>query len=235
MIRMFVGHDPREAVAYHVFVASAVRFSSMPIQTTALALNNLADVYTEAHTDGSNDFIYSRFLVPWLCGFEGWAIFADGDMLCRYDLAELWNMRDETKAVQVIKHDYKTKHPVKYLGAKNEDYPRKNWSSVILWNCAHPQNRCLLPNLVAQWDGAYLHRFGWLAEQEIGWLPFEWNWLAMEYPYNKDAKLVHFTVGTPCFKGYDECDYAVEWHSELERILRTPSPGPTYLSNLENL
>ena len=131
MIPIFVGYDPKEAIAFHTCVNSIIRLSSEPVQIIPLALNLLKD-YTELHTDGSNSFVYSRFLVPYLQSFTGWAIYIDGDMILRTDIAELWNLQQPDKDVMVVQHDYKTKMPVKYLGAKNEDYPRKNWSSVIL-------------------------------------------------------------------------------------------------------
>ena len=126
MLDIYVGYDEREAIAYHNFCNSIIRHSTQPLSFTPLALNNVKS-YTEAHTDGSNSFIYSRFLVPYLQGYKGWALFADGDMICQDDIAKLWAMRDETKAVMVVKHDYKTKFNKKYLGNKNQDYPRKNW------------------------------------------------------------------------------------------------------------
>lgn len=216
MIPIFVGYDKRESVAYHTFCQSVLSRASQPVQFTPLALNTLQ--YTETHTDGSNDFIYSRFLVPHLMNFNGWAIFADGDMVCQADIAELWAMRDPYKAVQVVKHDYKTRFPKKYLGAKNEDYPRKNWSSVILWNCSHYANKVLTPDFVASKSGSYLHRFEWVPDDRIGELPDEWNWLVSEYPHNPVAKLYHFTVGTPCFKEYSTCDHAIMWHREHEAV-----------------
>jgi hypothetical protein len=127
--------------------------------------------------------------------------------------------------VQVVKHDYKTKHPTKYLGAKNEDYPRKNWSSVIIWNCGHPDNAWMTPDSIAASTGRILHRFAWLDDNQVGQLPDDWNWLVTEYPKLQSAKLVHFTLGTPCFKGYDQCDYAEEWHATLSKILDVPDPA----------
>lgn len=217
MIRVVIGFDQREAVAYHTFCQSILEKASQPVSFTPLALNSLTS-YTETHTDGSNSFIYSRFLTPYLFDFEGWAIFADGDMLCRDDIAKLWAMRDDSKAVLVVKHDYKTKAKDKYLGNKNEDYPRKNWSSVMLFNCGHPANKILTPDFVAKQTGAFLHRFTWLSDDLVGELPKEWNWLATEYPDNYDASLVHYTLGTPCFKDYWECEMSDEWHEAHQRI-----------------
>ena len=212
-IPVYVGYDHREAVAYHVFCNSVINKTTEPVSFHPLALNALKG-YTEKHTDGSNAFIYSRFLVPHLQNYQGWAIFADGDMVCLSDIAELWNMRDESKAVMVVKHDYKTKFPVKYLGNKNSDYPRKNWSSVMLINCGHHANKILTPEFVENATGAQLHRFSWLSDELIGELPGEWNHLDAEYEVNPDAKLIHYTVATPCFAGYQDGTQTSEWWSQ---------------------
>lgn len=216
-ISIVVGFDEREAIAYHVFCQSVLEYSSRPLQFLPLAENTLTD-YKEIHTDGSNKFIYSRFLTPYLMNYSGWAIFADGDMVCRADISELWALRDETKAVQVVQHDYQTKSHKKYLGNKNENYPRKNWSSVILWNCAHPSNHVLSPEFIQNKPGSYLHRFSWLDDGVIGELPAEWNWLAIEYPENPDAKLIHYTLGTPCFKEYENESMSEEWKKMYTKV-----------------
>lgn len=213
MINVFIGFDPRESVAYHVCSNSIIRHASCPAAITPLTLSSIA-AYQEVHTDGSNEFIYSRFLVPFLMNYEGWAIFMDGDMILRDDIAKLWELRDESKAVQVIKHDYKTSKKIKYLGARNEDYPRKNWSSVIIWNCAHPSNQVLTPAFVERASGSELHRFSWLRDEQIGGLPIHWNWLPDEFGPNQEAKLLHWTLGTPCFIDFSTAPMAEEWHRE---------------------
>ena len=215
-IPVFVGYDPREAVAYHTCVNSIIRHASKPVAIIPLALNLFSD-YTETHTDGSNQFIYSRFLVPHLMEYTGHAIFIDGDMIVRADIAELWDLRNPGLDVQVVKHDYKTRMPIKYLGAKNEDYPRKNWSSVILWNCNSFPNRRLTPEFIQRSTGSELHRFSWIEDDRIGELPKEWNWLPDEYGPNPDAKLLHYTLGTPCFHEFAGTPQGEEWHKE--RIL----------------
>ena len=211
MINLFVGFDPREAVAYHVFCNSIIQNTSVPVQITPLVLSQLQE-FNETHDDRSNDFVYSRFLTPYLSDFKGWAIFADWDMICQGDLKELIDMADPSKAVMVVKHDYQTKATQKYLGNINENYPRKNWSSVILWNCDHPKHKILTPDFVSKQTGKFLHRFSWLDDQDIGELPLEWNWLASEYRVNREAKLIHFTLGTPCFKDYKNSDMADIWY-----------------------
>lgn len=211
MIRLAVGYDYREAVVYHTFCQSLIETSTEPLAIVPLASNTLGE-HAVAKGDGSNAFTYSRFLTPYLFDFSGWAIFADGDMVSRTDIAQLWALRDETRAVLCVKHDYKTKATTKYLGNKNEDYPRKNWSSVILWNCGHPRNRRLTPEFVSQQSGAFLHRFSWLEDELIGELPKSWNWLTTEYPVNEAAHLLHYTLGAPCFDEYKAADMAEHWH-----------------------
>lgn len=212
-IPIFIGYDPREAVAYHTCANSIIRQASKPVAIIPLALNLFND-YTETHTDGSNQFIYSRFLVPHLMGYQGHAIFIDGDMIVRGDIVELWEQRSSYMDVQVVKHDYKTRMTEKYLGAKNEDYPRKNWSSVILWNCNSWTNRRLTPEWIENATGAELHRFTWIPDERIGELPKEWNWLPDEYGPNLDAKLLHYTLGTPCFHEFATTPQGDEWHKE---------------------
>jgi len=211
IIRLTVGYDERESIAYHTFIQSLIDNSSIPISVTPLVLRSIKNYY-ERHTDGSNSFIYSRFLTPLIYGYDGWAIYADGDMVCRSDIKKLWDLRNEKYAVMVVKHDYKTKSQKKYLGNINQDYPRKNWSSLILWNCKHPSNSCLTSDYIMTKSGAYLHRFSWLDDDEIGELPITWNWLTTEYPDNYNAHLLHYTLGTPCFSDYAESPMADVWH-----------------------
>ncbi len=218
-INIVVGFDQREAIAYHVFTQSILEKASLPVTFHPLAINTLCS-YSEKHTDRSNDFVYSRFLTPYFNHFQGWAIFADGDMVCQADIAELWNLRDESKAILVVKHDYQTKAQIKYLGNKNENYPRKNWSSLILWNCKHPKHKILTPEFIEHQSGKFLHRFAWLEDSDIGELPREWNWLVTEYPNNPSAKLLHYTLGTPCFRDYKDSDMSECWHSVQKKLLQ---------------
>ena len=216
MIPIFIGYDSREAVAYHVCANSIIRHSSKPVSFIPLALKNLQE-YEEKHTDGSNQFIYSRFLVPWLMGFIGRAVFIDGDMIVRGDIVELYETLTLDKDVAVVQHDYRTKMTKKYLGNANQDYPRKNWSSVIVWNCSSFPNRRLTPEFVMKATGADLHRFTWLDDARIQALPPEWNWLPDEYGPNDNAKLLHYTLGTPCFEEFADTPQSEVWHKE--RIL----------------
>lgn len=221
-VPIFVGYDVRESVAYHVFCQSVIEHSSINVAFHPLALKALNSEYVETHEDGSNAFIYSRFLVPHLMNYKGWAIFADGDMVCVGDIARLWNLRDNDKAVMVVKHDYQTKAREKYIGTSmqtvNQNYPRKNWSSVILWNCGHPANAVLTPLRVMDSTGRMLHRFEHLTDDLIGSLPKTWNWLSQEQGPNPEAQLIHYTLGVPGIKHYENCDQASFWHACLEAV-----------------
>lgn len=222
MIPVYVGFDPREEAGTHVFTSSLIHRSSWPVSVIPLHLPLFRSFYSKGNRDGTNAFIYTRFLVPFLQDWRGWAIFADGaDMLMRADIAELWALRDEYKAVQVVKHDYRTKHPRKYCGtqmeADNHDYPRKQWSSVMLINCHHYHWRDITPESVERMTGPELHRFSWLRDEMIGELPAEWNWLD-EYGPNPDAKLIHWTTGTPAFAAYKDSPHADEFRAQLEAV-----------------
>lgn len=219
MIDLYVGFDPREAAAYHVFCQSVIDRASVPVRFVPLHKPMLAGF--DGQRDGTNAFIFSRYLIPSLQGFRGWALFADGDMIVRQDIAKLWALRDEAKAVQVVKHEYQTRHRRKYVGTPiendNLDYERKNWSSVVLWNCGHPSNRILTREFVEDAGGVFLHRFQWLQDAEIGGLPEEWNVLIGEQ--HGTPALAHYTLGVPGFSMYRQEPYADEWAATYLRAI----------------
>ena len=212
MLRVFIGVDDVEMVAYHALVQSIINKTTVPVSITPVKLSMLPEYKRERNPKQSNEFSFSRFLVPYLCDFEGHAIFMDLDMMLRVDLNELWKLRDSTKSVQVVKHDYTPKTQVKYLGAIQYTYPRKNWSSVMLFNCGHDHCKRLSPRFVNSADGLALHRFYWTHEDNIGELPKEWNHLVHELPVNENAKIIHWTVGGPYFHEYQNCEYSTEWY-----------------------
>lgn len=205
MIRLFCGYDDREAVGFHVFLSSVLRRASLPVFFTPIK--------DKEQTDGSNAFTYARFSVAEMCGYEGWAIFADScDMLCLGDIADLWAQRNESYAVQVVKHSYRTRNPIKYLGTTmmcpNVDYPRKNWSSVMLINCSAPEWKAAVKH------GKQAHQFTGFDDKRIGDISSEWNVLADEGQHIAGAKLIHWTAGIPGFPLYSSANGANLWHEE---------------------
>ncbi len=219
VVRVFIGYDGREEVAFHVLQRSIHERSSLPVTVTPLRLSQLTGVFTrERHPLQSTDFSFSRFLTPWLCNYTGWAIFMDCDMLMRDDIARLWALRDARYAAQVVKHQYQPKDETKFLGAVQTKYEKKNWSSVIMFNCA----RCtaLTPDYVNNATGLELHQFKWLSDDDlIGELPPAWNHLVGEYDRSPDDSLVHYTLGGPYFTEYRDCEFAKEWFRERDAVM----------------
>jgi hypothetical protein len=170
-LRLYVGYDSREDIAWQVCRYSVQQHASKPVEVTPLKLPELRaqGIYTRpVDTLGSTEFTFSRFLVPALAGFEGWAVFCDCDFLWFGDIADLFAQADDRYAVMVVQHDYQPKETVKMDGKPQAAYPRKNWSSLMLFNCGHPSNKTLTPEVVNRETGAFLHRFQWLADDQIG-------------------------------------------------------------------
>lgn len=219
-LKIFVGYDFVESIAFHVLVHSIQSRSTIPISIIPVDLYNFQTFYERPRDPKqSNEFSFSRFLVPHLCDYEGWALFLDCDMMFRTDVAELLAyMNDDSYAMRVVKHDYSPNNQIKYLDTVQYPYPRKNWSSVVLWNCEHPANKVVTPEFVQEKSGLELHRFTWLKDEEIGELPVEWNWLVGEYALDEEMKRkvknVHWTVGGPYFDEYSHVDFADEWFEE---------------------
>jgi hypothetical protein len=219
MIRVFIGFDPREEVAFHVLSRSIHARASEPVSITPVALSQLKKVMTrERNPLQSTDFSFSRFLTPFLSGFEGWSIFMDCDMVVLDDIANLWKLRDEKYAVQVVKHVHQPKEDVKFLNAPQSKYEKKNWSSVMMFNNAKCQ--ALTPEFVNKASGLELHQFKWLDNDElIGEIPHRWNQLVGYDPYDPDVSLIHYTIGGPYFKEYIDTDYADIWFNERDAML----------------
>ena len=225
MIRVFIGYDPREAVACNVLAHSIHARASQPVSIAPLMLCQLKGVLTrERYPLQSSDFSFSRFLTPYLSGYTGWSLFMDCDMLMLDDIANLWRLRDERYAVMVVKHIHVPKETVKFLGEPQSKYEKKNWSSVMLFNNA----RCaaLTPEYVNSASGLELHQFKWLESDDlIGALPNRWNHLVGYDAARSDAALVHYTLGGPYFKDYQNCEYSDEWRREREAMLVAAEPG----------
>lgn len=218
-IRVFIGYDRSEIAAYNVLAHSILEHASMPVSITPVMLTQLKGIYSRPqHALASTEFSFSRFLVPWLCNYEGYAVFMDCDMLCRADIAELWSYRSPSKTIQVVKHDYRPESSFKFNNNIQTRYHRKNWSSVMLMNCSKCSNLTLEYANTA--TGLELHQFKWIDDDDqIGSLPKGWNHLVGYDRYEADARLVHFTEGGPYFEAYVNCDYAAEWNAARDRLL----------------
>ena len=221
VIRIFIGYDTREPVAYHVLSHSLLRQSSRPLAITPIALSGLEHVFTrERNKLQSTEFSFSRFLVPWLSGYTGWSIFMDCDMVCLADIAELWALRNAAFDVMCVQHDHRPTTDTKFLGAVQTTYEKKNWSSVMMFNNA--ACTALTPDYVNTATGLELHRFKWLdGDERIGALPQGWNHLA-DYSdtAREDVRLIHYTEGGPYFDDYRDCEYAEQWFAERDRMRR---------------
>lgn len=223
MLKVFIGYDRKETVAYHVLSHSILSRASIPVAIIPLNRDSMRGFYTrERGKYDSTDFSISRFLVPWLCGYEGFAVFMDCDMLCRTDIGILsgyMTLMDACNyAVRVVKHDYSPKEETKFLGQVQTSYGRKNWSSLMVFNNRLCQGLTL--DYVNEQPGLNLHQFNWCKDHQIGGMQKEWNWLVGEEGYeNGDPRIVHFTKGTPCFKDYADQPFANEWRAERDAML----------------
>ena len=225
MIRVFIGYDPREALAFSVLAYSIHARASRPVSIAPIMLSQLQGVMTrERHPLQSTDFSFSRFLTPYLSGYEGWSVFMDCDMLMRDDVANLFALRDDRYAAMVVKHDHVPKEQRKFLDQPQSAYQKKNWSSVILFNNA--KCRALTPEYVNKASGLELHQFKWLDSDDlIGAIPDCWNHLVGYSAPRKDASLVHYTLGGPYFDEFRNCEYSDEWRRELAAMQRVDQRG----------
>lgn len=220
MQHVFFGHDERVEAGTTAFVRSVIACASRPLALTAITRRNSPGI-----SEGSNAFSFRRFLVPWMLGYRGWAVFVDGaDMLCRADLGELFDHIYHNDAVRVVKHDYATKHARKYRGTAMEcdnlDYERKQWASVMLINCGHFAWRHVTPEFIRAAAPLDLLQLRFLPDALIGELPIVFNWLCDEHGFNPAAKILHWTAGSPAFPAYQDSPHAEEFHDALECATR---------------
>ena len=218
-LKVFVGWDSREDIAFQVCKSSILDTATVPVDVQPLKQKELrkSGIYTrEIDELASTEFTFTRFLVPELAEFKGWALFIDCDFVFNNDIKELFDQVDNKYALMCAQHDYTPKEGIKMDGQQQLQYPRKNWSSMMLINCGHPSNKKLTAEFVNDEfkTGAFLHRFSWLDDSEIGELSHEWNWLVGWYKEPRDGrpKALHYTEGGPWFKEYKDCDYASTWY-----------------------
>jgi len=230
--RIYIGWDRREPEAYEVAEFSLTRRASVPVSVAPIKLDDLRarGLYRRDEDPlASTEFTYSRFLTPALAGYRGWALFCDCDFLWLGDVAGLLAYTASPKAVYCVQHDYRPTEKTKMDGAVQTIYPRKNWSSLMLFNCDHPAVRSLTPDIVNRENGAYLHRMQWVADSEIGALPVEWNWLEGwdKKPAHGTPKAVHFTRGGPWFDAWQSVDYGDLWRAERHAMMHQRSHSAT--------
>lgn len=234
-LTIWVGYDPRptESQGFAVARASIRRTLTVPIPVCGLNLARLRAMgiyYRPTETRGgklwdvisdapmATEFAISRFLVPHMHPTDdGWTLFCDADVLARESLMRLFEQADKRYAVMCVKHDHQPTSATKMDGQVQLAYARKNWSSVMLWNVAHPANRALTVGVINKERGLWLHQLSWLDDSKIGELSPDWNHLVGERPPNPKAKLVHFTTGLPNQPGYEGCEFSDEWRLELSR------------------
>ncbi len=222
---VFIGFDSKEEIASLICEYSIKKYSKNKIKINHLKLEELRKkgLYKRTHDNlSSTEFTFSRFLVPFLMNYEGWAVFCDSDFLWIDDINKLFSLKDNKFAVMCVHHEYEPKNIQKKIGAKQLLYPRKNWSSMVLWNCGHPSNKKVNLELVNNETGKYLHRFGWLKNNEIGQIGIEWNWLVGWYDNEKiKPKAIHFTEGGPWLNdNYKTNKYAELW-LKMEREFKS--------------
>lgn len=221
---IYIGYDSKEDIAYRVCKQSLLKNSSLNLKIKSLKLYELiAKNFYTRNVDplASTEFTYSRFLVPALMEYKGWAIFCDCDLLFLEDIALLFDGISEDKAVYCVKHEYSPKEKHKMDGKQQTIYPRKNWSSFILFNCSHLSNKKLTVDLVNSETGSYLHQFKWLKDEEIGSLDERWNWLEgwTSNHNNKKPFAIHYTRGGPWFNEWQDVEFASEWINERDSYL----------------
>jgi len=225
-LNIYIGYDSKEDIAYRVCKYSILKRSRSNIKITSLKLYELVakKLYMrDIDPLASTEFTYSRFLVPALNNYKGWAIFCDCDFIFFEDISNILNDIDKSKAVYCVQHDYTPKEKHKMDGQKQTIYPRKNWSSFILFNCSHPSNKKLNLDLVNAETGSFLHQFKWLEDNEIGSLDERWNWLEgwTSNHNNKKPFAVHYTRGGPWFDEWQDVEFASEWIRERDDYLKS--------------
>lgn len=220
-MKIYIGYDSAEDEAYRVAVKSLSKYTNTvpePLDASRLhacgLLRRLVDLRgrmydLQSNAPCSTEFAISRFLVPVLCQ-KGWALFTDCDVMFMANPRELLAIADPTKAVMVVKHNHQGSG-TKMGGATQTDYPRKNWSSVMLFNCEHPANKRLTIQDINERPGRDLHAFYWLHDSEIGELPAEWNWLVDVQEMPDYPKIAHLTLGGPWIENWQGGSFDYEW------------------------
>jgi lipopolysaccharide biosynthesis glycosyltransferase len=224
--KVFVGYDSREDIAWQVCRHSLLRHADNSVNVIPLrqsVLRELGLYSRPLDAAASTEFSLTRFLTPFLAAQRGWVAFCDCDFLFTTDVRKVFEGLDPTKAVYCVQHDYVPTYDVKMDGKRQALYPRKNWSSFVLFNCDHPDVRALTPTVVNSATPAFLHRFEWVREDNaLGALDLSWNFLEGEYPLpQRTPQVIHYTNGGPWFEEWRNCGYADLWLHERDLYLQS--------------
>jgi hypothetical protein len=227
---VYVGWDSKEEIAYEICRHSLLARASVPAEVHPIKQAELRarGLYSRPIDPlAATEFTYTRFFVPFLAGYRGWALFCDCDFLWLADIKDLLALLDDRYAVMCVHHDHRPPESWKMDHRQQTLYPRKNWSSMVLYNCGHPANRALTPEVVNRETGAFLHRFQWLPDALIGAVPETWNWLEgwSRRPEKGRPNVVHFTRGGPWFAEWQDVDYGDLWLAERQAYEAAPSPA----------
>lgn len=234
--KVFIGWDAREPIAYEVCKHSILSRTRQKLEVVPLKHRDLRQQglfrrpwLTEATTGNwrdliddkpfSTEFSHTRFLVPHLMNYEGWALFMDSDMIFTTDIKKLFELKDDKYAVMCVKHEHKPKDGFKMDGRDQYAYFRKNWSSFVMFNCAHPANRHLTIEHVSFSNGGAMHKFSWLDDSLIGALPKTYNWIEGYSPLEFPPDVIHYTEGGPWFEDCKDVMFAEKWEHEHQRYL----------------
>ncbi|MBP1805041.1 glycosyltransferase [Rubellimicrobium aerolatum] len=224
-LKIYIGYDTREDIAYQVCRHSILRHASRPVEIYPLKQASLRELglYTRGADNATTEFSLTRFLTPYLAAHDGWSIFVDCDFLFTRDVYEALDIVDPSKAVHVVQHDYSPANAIKMDNKQQTVYPRKNWSSFILFNGTHPDVKALTPSVVNAAEPAFLHRFTWVSDDSmIGSLPLEWNFLEGEYRKPDAVPMaIHYTNGGPWFDNWQHVDFADLWTAERDLVTQT--------------
>lgn len=238
-LKIYIGWDSREDIAYQVCKQSILDHATVPVEIIPLKQSELRKqrlYWREVDKLAATEFTFTRFLIPQLSRFEGWSLFIDCDFVFLDDIKKLFDQVDDKYAVMCAQHDYTPKPGLKMDGQQQTFYPRKNWSSMMLINCGHPSNIIVTKDFVndPEKTGAYLHRFSWLDDSEVGQLSHEWNWLVGWYsePDDGTPKALHYTEGGPWFPEYEDCEYANEYYKVERRYLKKQLDAVTPVESL---